>query len=75
MLTAHWSQIKEADHLSGTGGSDQVSGSDLAARLDGDYDVQVAVHLTLTQLQSFCHDMSRSLRKKESDLKAPSSGT
>ncbi|XP_061906416.1 uncharacterized protein LOC133652073 isoform X2 [Entelurus aequoreus] len=35
---------------------------DLASHLHGDYEVQVAAHLTLCQLRSFCHDMIRSLR-------------
>lgn len=41
---------------------DQNHSLDLASRLHGDYDVQVAAHLTLTQLRSFCHDLIRSLR-------------
>uniref|UniRef100_A0A8C7GKV9 Granulocyte colony-stimulating factor n=1 Tax=Oncorhynchus kisutch TaxID=8019 RepID=A0A8C7GKV9_ONCKI len=34
----------------------------LASRLTGDYEVQVATHLTLVQLQSFGQDIVRSLR-------------
>ncbi|XP_040047329.1 colony stimulating factor 3 (granulocyte) b isoform X1 [Gasterosteus aculeatus] len=35
---------------------------DLASRLHGNYKVQIATHLTLTHLRSFCHDLIRSLR-------------
>ncbi|XP_029986566.1 colony stimulating factor 3 (granulocyte) b [Sphaeramia orbicularis] len=35
---------------------------DLASRLHGNYEAQVAAHLTLTQLRSHCHDLMRSLR-------------
>lgn len=41
---------------------DQDLHLDLARRLHGNYEVQVAVHLSLTQLRSFCHDLIRSLR-------------
>ncbi len=41
---------------------DQNPGHDLASSLQGSYEVQVAVHLTLMQLRSFCHDVIRSLR-------------
>ncbi|KAK2894294.1 colony stimulating factor 3 (granulocyte) b [Channa argus] len=61
-LHLHINKMKEVAKLSGTDSSDQSSVSDLAARLQDDYKVQVAVHLTLSQLRSFCHDMIRSLR-------------
>ncbi|KAK1875598.1 Alanine--tRNA ligase [Dissostichus eleginoides] len=51
--------MKEAAHLVGGGEGQSV---DLASRLHGIYEVQVAAHLTLTQLRSFCHDLVRSLR-------------
>lgn len=35
---------------------------DVASRLQGQYEAQMAAHLTLIQLRSFCHDLSRSLR-------------
>uniref|UniRef100_A0A3Q3C8E4 Uncharacterized LOC102308930 n=1 Tax=Haplochromis burtoni TaxID=8153 RepID=A0A3Q3C8E4_HAPBU len=35
---------------------------DLTLNLHGNYDVQVAAHLTLCQLLEFCHDLIRSLR-------------
>lgn len=53
--------MKEAAQLSGGGGAADQS-LDLASRLHGNYEVQVATHLTLTQLRSFCHDLIRSLR-------------
>lgn len=34
----------------------------VALRLSGDYEVQVATHLTLVQLQTFGRDVARSLR-------------
>ena len=34
----------------------------LAAHLHGDYELQVANHLTLTQLRTFCQDIVRSMR-------------
>ncbi|XP_035510165.1 uncharacterized protein LOC118322560 [Morone saxatilis] len=60
-LLTHINKMREAAQLGGaSGGVDQDHGLDLTSR--GDYDVQVAVHLTLTQLRSFCHDLIRSLR-------------
>ena len=35
---------------------------DLASRLQSNYEAQTAAHLTLIQLRSFCHDLTRSLR-------------
>lgn len=52
--------MKEVAQLGGA--AEQNHSPNLASRLHGDYEVQVAVHLTLTQLRSFCHDMIRSLR-------------
>lgn len=54
-------QLKEVAQLGGDE-VDSSHGLDLASRLHGNYEVQVAVHLTLTQLRSFCHDLIRSLR-------------
>ncbi|KAF7649149.1 hypothetical protein LDENG_00146180 [Lucifuga dentata] len=59
-LNTHISKIKELAQL-GTS-MEQYHSPDLASRLHGNYEVQVAVHLTLQQLRSFCHDMIRSLR-------------
>ncbi|KAI9523656.1 hypothetical protein NQZ68_025378 [Dissostichus eleginoides] len=52
--------IDEGGGSPGRGGEGQSV--DLASRLHGIYEVQVAAHLTLTQLRSFCHDLVRSLR-------------
>lgn len=52
--------MKEAAQLSGD--SSDRSGLDLSSRLDGNYEIQVAAHLTLTQLRSFCRELIRSLR-------------
>ncbi|XP_036408789.1 granulocyte colony-stimulating factor-like [Megalops cyprinoides] len=40
----------------------QYGGSGLGARLTGDYEVQVATHVTLTHLRAFAQDLFRSLR-------------
>ena len=58
--------MKEAAQL-GLDDVDQNQSQDLASRLHGNllgtsYEVQVAAHVTLTQLRSFCHDLVRSLR-------------
>ncbi|KAJ4921375.1 hypothetical protein JOQ06_022819 [Pogonophryne albipinna] len=58
-LHTHINKMKEAAHLVRVGEGQNV---DLASRLHGNYEVQVAAHLTLTQLRSFCHDLVRSLR-------------
>lgn len=60
-LLTHITKMKEAAQLDGSV-SDQNQIPDLASRLHGNYEVQVAIHVTLTQLQSFCHDLIRSLR-------------
>lgn len=52
--------MKDAAQLS-SDSSDQSS-LDLTLNLHGNYDVQVAAHLTLCQLLEFCHDLIRSLR-------------
>jgi len=54
-------QLKELGELGGDG-SDQSPSLDLAPHLHDSYKVQVIVHVTLTQLRSFCHDLTRSLR-------------
>ncbi|XP_044037135.1 granulocyte colony-stimulating factor-like [Siniperca chuatsi] len=59
-LLTHINKMKEVAQLGGA--VDQNHSLDLASRLHGNYDVQVAAHLTLTQLRSFCHDLIRSLR-------------
>ncbi|XP_006805316.1 uncharacterized protein LOC102780934 [Neolamprologus brichardi] len=59
-LVTHINQMKDAAQLS-SDSSDQSS-LDLALNLHGNYDVQVAAHLTLCQLLEFCHDLIRSLR-------------
>ncbi|TMS01764.1 colony stimulating factor 3 (granulocyte) b [Larimichthys crocea] len=59
-LLTHVNKMKEVAQLGGA--AEQNHSPNLASRLHGDYEVQVAVHLTLTQLRSFCHDMIRSLR-------------
>ncbi|XP_054464149.1 granulocyte colony-stimulating factor-like [Anoplopoma fimbria] len=61
-LQTHITKVKEAAQLGAGVEADQIQSLDLASRLHGDYGVQVAAHLTLTQLRSFCHDMIRSLR-------------
>uniref|UniRef100_A0A3Q3VKR8 Uncharacterized protein n=1 Tax=Mola mola TaxID=94237 RepID=A0A3Q3VKR8_MOLML len=58
-LLTQINKMKEAASLDG-GVLDQKL--ELASRLHGNYEVQVATHLTLTQLRSFCHDLMRSLR-------------
>ncbi|XP_060883212.1 uncharacterized protein LOC132954621 [Labrus mixtus] len=61
-LLTHINKMKEVAQLGGSGADDQNHSPDVAFSPHGDYDVQVAVHLTLTQLRSFCHDLIRSLR-------------
>ncbi|XP_059204100.1 granulocyte colony-stimulating factor-like [Centropristis striata] len=58
-LLTHVAKMKEA---APSGGEEAEPSLDLASRLHGDYEVQVAAHLTLMQLKSFCHDLIRSLR-------------
>uniref|UniRef100_A0A668RVV8 Uncharacterized protein n=1 Tax=Oreochromis aureus TaxID=47969 RepID=A0A668RVV8_OREAU len=59
-LVTHINQMKDTAQLS-SDSSDQSS-LDLTLNLHGNYDVQVAAHLTLCQLLEFCHDLIRSLR-------------
>nr|ARP51376.1 GCSF-1 [Oplegnathus fasciatus] len=61
-LLTHIHKMQEVAQLGGGGVADQSLSPDLASHLHGNYEVQVAVHLTLTQLRSFCHDLIRSLR-------------
>ncbi|XP_055008482.1 uncharacterized protein LOC110173647 isoform X2 [Boleophthalmus pectinirostris] len=56
-------QTAEMMSLMGVVISTVQSGSSILTRLHGDYDTEVAVHLTLTTLRAFCHDLSRALRK------------
>uniref|UniRef100_A0A4W6EW41 Granulocyte colony-stimulating factor n=2 Tax=Lates calcarifer TaxID=8187 RepID=A0A4W6EW41_LATCA len=60
-LLTHINKMKVAAQVS-SDSPDQNQRLDLASRLHGNYEVQVGVHLTLTQLRSFCHDLIRSLR-------------
>uniref|UniRef100_A0A667XRQ6 Colony stimulating factor 3 (granulocyte) a n=1 Tax=Myripristis murdjan TaxID=586833 RepID=A0A667XRQ6_9TELE len=53
-------KMQEQGHLSS---AEQYQSPDLASHLNGDYEVQVADHLSLKQLLSFCHDLMRSLRQ------------
>lgn len=55
-------QMREAAQLGAGGDADQIQSLNLASHLGGDYEVQVAAHLTLSKLRSFCHDLVRSLR-------------
>ena len=54
-------QLKEAAQV-GSDGSDQNHRRDLVLDLQGSYEKQVAVRVTLRQLRSFSHDLIRSLR-------------
>ncbi|XP_034396018.1 uncharacterized protein LOC117735481 isoform X3 [Cyclopterus lumpus] len=58
-LQTHIRKMEEAAHLDV---ADQNQSLDLASRLHSNYELQVAAHLTLTQLRSFSHDLIRSLR-------------
>lgn len=53
--------MKEAAQLDG-GVLDPSPGLHLDSQPHGNYEVQVAAHLTLMKLRSFCHDLIRSLR-------------
>ncbi|XP_071754720.1 granulocyte colony-stimulating factor-like [Centroberyx gerrardi] len=55
-------QISKMQELGQLSSAEQYQSPDLASRLNGNYEVQVANHLTLKQLRSFCHDLIRSLR-------------
>lgn len=57
---SHWWQMKETFGVDVD--TSEVLTGDVSSRLHGDYEAQVAAHLTLVQLRSFCHDLSRSLR-------------
>ncbi|XP_013878618.1 uncharacterized protein LOC106528090 [Austrofundulus limnaeus] len=60
-LLTHINKMKEVAQLEGDG-SDQNPSLDLVSGLKDSYRVQVAAHLTLTQLRSFCHDLIRTFR-------------
>ncbi|KAM4717160.1 uncharacterized protein FYW61_017346 [Anableps anableps] len=60
-LLNHINKLKEAAQLAADG-SAQNPGPDLASHLQDSYSVQVALHLTLTQLRSFGHDLNRTFR-------------
>lgn len=57
---SQWWQMKETLGLD-VDGSEALT-VDVASRLHGDYEAQMAAHLALVQLRSFCHDLTRSLR-------------
>ncbi|XP_008328618.1 uncharacterized protein LOC103393428 isoform X2 [Cynoglossus semilaevis] len=63
-LLTHITKMREGArpgaHLSD---QDQTADLGLSSRLHSNYELQVAVHMTLTQLRSFCYDMIRSLRE------------
>ncbi|CAK6983476.1 colony stimulating factor 3 (granulocyte) a [Scomber scombrus] len=59
-LLTQITKMREAAQLGAD--TDQNPSLDLASRLHGNYEVQVAAHLTLSRLRSFCHDLIRSLR-------------
>ncbi|XP_035385366.1 uncharacterized protein LOC118241924 [Electrophorus electricus] len=59
-LSAHVHQVQQLAKVTPT--EPHGSSSDLSSRLHGDYQVQVAIHLILQQLQSFGQDMFRTLR-------------
>ncbi|MED6245202.1 hypothetical protein CHARACLAT_000250 [Characodon lateralis] len=59
-LLNHINKLTEAQL--GADYSDQNPISDLDSHLQDSYSVQVAVHMTLTQLRSFCHDLNRTFR-------------
>ncbi|XP_053194989.1 colony stimulating factor 3 (granulocyte) a [Scomber japonicus] len=59
-LLTQITKMREAAQLGAD--EDQNPSLDLASRLHGNYEVQVAAHLTLVRLRSFCHDLIRSLR-------------
>uniref|UniRef100_A0A8C5EEN8 Uncharacterized LOC114468471 n=1 Tax=Gouania willdenowi TaxID=441366 RepID=A0A8C5EEN8_GOUWI len=58
-LLTHLTKMTTATQIKGF---EQTSMSHLSSRLHGDYEVQVAAHVTLTQLRFFCRDLIRSLR-------------
>ncbi|KAF1380265.1 hypothetical protein PFLUV_G00185040 [Perca fluviatilis] len=74
-LLTHIAKMKEAAQLGDGDAADQNQSLDLASRLHGNYEVQVAAHLTLTQLRSFCHDLMRSLRASAAYRLPSSTGT
>ncbi|KAJ8364676.1 hypothetical protein SKAU_G00135070 [Synaphobranchus kaupii] len=55
-------QIKKMQELGQFETREEYRGSGLASRLSGDFEVQVATHLSLLQLQDFVRDIFRSLR-------------
>uniref|UniRef100_A0AAY4C3B6 Uncharacterized protein n=1 Tax=Denticeps clupeoides TaxID=299321 RepID=A0AAY4C3B6_9TELE len=54
-------QIRKMEGWSSTSNGVRSTVTDLSSRLTGDYEVQVAAHLTLSQLLSFTQNVSRSL--------------
>ncbi|KAL6102340.1 csf3 [Pungitius sinensis] len=61
-LQTHVAKMREAAQLRDPE-LDENQNLDLASRLHGNYEVQIATHLTLTDLRSFCHDLIRSLKE------------
>ncbi|XP_034047284.1 colony stimulating factor 3 (granulocyte) a [Thalassophryne amazonica] len=59
-LLSQISNLKQLADLSDP--TEHYQRPDLTSTLQSDYDVQMAAHLILKQLRSFCHDLIRSLR-------------
>ncbi|XP_056871143.1 uncharacterized protein LOC130515115 [Takifugu flavidus] len=59
-LVTHITKMTETVRLNGD--TPEAPSWDAASRLPGNYEAQMAAHLTLIQLRSFCHDLTRSLR-------------
>ncbi|CAL8264932.1 colony stimulating factor 3 (granulocyte) b isoform X1 [Gadus morhua] len=55
-------QINKMQELGRWSSDEPYQSPDIAANLHGDYELQVATHLTLTQLRAFCQDIVRSMR-------------
>ncbi|XP_059898584.1 uncharacterized protein LOC132450450 isoform X2 [Gadus macrocephalus] len=55
-------QINKMQELGRWSSDEPYQSPDIAAHLHGDYELQVATHLTLTQLRAFCQDIVRSMR-------------
>ncbi|XP_054908150.1 granulocyte colony-stimulating factor-like [Poeciliopsis prolifica] len=60
-LLNHINKLKEVAQLTADV-SDQNPSTDLTSHLQDSHNIQVALHLTLTQLRSFCHDLNRTFR-------------
>ncbi|XP_038161552.1 uncharacterized protein LOC119796870 [Cyprinodon tularosa] len=60
-LLNHINKLKEAAQL-GADSSVPTASSDLATHLQDSYSIQAAVHISLTRLRAFCHDLNRTFR-------------